>query len=507
MNDAELYAFFIERARKNLHVVICLSPIGEDFRRRLRMFPSIVNCTTIDWFLPWPKEALKSVAEHFLDEIELDNREGIVKICVDMQERVTNTSIRYLQELRRYYYVTPTSYLELIKTFKNLLKKKRTEKNKNIMRYEKGLEQLNIAEDVVKNMKGYLNELRPQLEKKKEETQNMMVNISKQQKDVDEKSKIIEAQKKDAQEKTIEAQKIESECSADLAKVEPIYAAAMDAVEKLKRDDINEVKGIQAPTEGVKSVIKTLCILFKIAPEKQPAMNVKDKPELDYWNPAKKKLLNAKLKDNIVQYDRDNIDIKIIEAVKPVIESPDYSEEVLKNASKAAFGLSKWVRAIVQYDEAAKVIAPKRQKLKEAKAASKEAQDTLKLAEKEFQDVCDEMKKLMDDLDKTKSEKERLEKEYDMCNKRFSRAQSLIDGLGEEGGRWAISKEALKVQTETLLGDILVSSGVIAYLGVFTKPYRDYCVNSWLDLLKECGIKASEGYSLESALGDKVKIR
>ena len=37
-----------------MHVVLAFSPIGEAFRRRLRMFPSIVNCSTIDWFLPWP---------------------------------------------------------------------------------------------------------------------------------------------------------------------------------------------------------------------------------------------------------------------------------------------------------------------------------------------------------------------------------------------------------------------------------------------------------------------
>lgn len=50
----EKYQFFVSLCRANLHMVICMSPVGEDFRRRLRTFPSLVNCTTIDWFLPWP---------------------------------------------------------------------------------------------------------------------------------------------------------------------------------------------------------------------------------------------------------------------------------------------------------------------------------------------------------------------------------------------------------------------------------------------------------------------
>ena len=52
--EAEIMADFIVKAKSNLHVVLAMSPIGEDFKRRLRMFPSLVNCCTIDWFLPWP---------------------------------------------------------------------------------------------------------------------------------------------------------------------------------------------------------------------------------------------------------------------------------------------------------------------------------------------------------------------------------------------------------------------------------------------------------------------
>lgn len=45
------------------------SPIGEVFRARLRQFPSLVTCCTIDWFSAWPKEALQSVATSFLNEL------------------------------------------------------------------------------------------------------------------------------------------------------------------------------------------------------------------------------------------------------------------------------------------------------------------------------------------------------------------------------------------------------------------------------------------------------
>ncbi|RXG59108.1 hypothetical protein Avbf_01109 [Armadillidium vulgare] len=46
-----LYNFYTERVKKNLHIVVVMSPLGDTFRRRLRMFPSLVNCCTIDWLV------------------------------------------------------------------------------------------------------------------------------------------------------------------------------------------------------------------------------------------------------------------------------------------------------------------------------------------------------------------------------------------------------------------------------------------------------------------------
>eukprot|EP01035_Chromulina_nebulosa_P038073 gene38073-51424_t len=35
-----------------------MSPVGVKFPERARKFPGIIAGCTIDWFLPWPKEAL-----------------------------------------------------------------------------------------------------------------------------------------------------------------------------------------------------------------------------------------------------------------------------------------------------------------------------------------------------------------------------------------------------------------------------------------------------------------
>eukprot|EP00435_Cladocopium_sp_Y103_P017749 s2691_g4.t1 len=65
-----LWSFFISRIRKNLHMSLCFSPVGDAMRNRARKFPALVNCTVIDWFQPWPMDALYNVGAKFLEPIE-----------------------------------------------------------------------------------------------------------------------------------------------------------------------------------------------------------------------------------------------------------------------------------------------------------------------------------------------------------------------------------------------------------------------------------------------------
>merc|ERR1719446_1875346 len=85
---SEIFAWYVEQCRKNLHVVNAMSPIGSAFRNRLRSFPSLVNCCTIDWFHEWPAEALQAVANQFLSadkDLEFDDatRLNVVKVMVE----------------------------------------------------------------------------------------------------------------------------------------------------------------------------------------------------------------------------------------------------------------------------------------------------------------------------------------------------------------------------------------------------------------------------------------
>eukprot|EP00658_Telonema_sp_P-2_P068973 TRINITY_DN58010_c0_g1_i1.p1 TRINITY_DN58010_c0_g1~~TRINITY_DN58010_c0_g1_i1.p1 ORF type:complete len:231 (-),score=68.74 TRINITY_DN58010_c0_g1_i1:72-764(-) len=189
-----LYSFFVARARANLHLVLAFSPIGDAFRDRLRMFPSLVNCCTIDWFAEWPGDALKAVADYFLGDIDMDQEEldKVVETCILFHQSVAATSQKYLSSAKRFNYVTPTAYLELIQTYLNLLGSSRQTTAQARDRYANGTEKLLDTESKVNVMKKELEVLQPKLVVAQKETADLMEFIAKESVGANETRVVVE---------------------------------------------------------------------------------------------------------------------------------------------------------------------------------------------------------------------------------------------------------------------------------------------------------------------------
>ena len=86
--------------------------------------------------------------------------------------------------------------------------------------------------------------------------------------------------------------------------------------------------------------------------------------------------------------------------------------------------------------------------------------------------VQDELADLEDNLQIAVEKKAQLEKDVDLCKKKLIRAKQLIGGLGGEKDRWTGHSNRLSQLLTQVTGNVLVSAGLIAYLGAFTSKYR-----------------------------------
>ncbi|KAJ3284862.1 Dynein heavy chain 7, axonemal, partial [Borealophlyctis nickersoniae] len=509
-SPATIYNYFVERVKKNLHIILCMSPIGEAFRARLRQFSSIVNCCTIDWFQAWPDDALQAVARQFLSEVELSDsvRDAVVQMCKHYHQSAIALSERYLAALSRHNYVTPTSYLELLQAYKTLLNKKREEVSAVKRRYVGGLDKLQFAAEQIAHMKEDLTNLQPQLLKTSEETVEMLAKIEKESVEVEATRKIVSADEAVATEKADQASAIKNDCENDLAQALPLLNAALAALDTLKKSDIDLVKSMKNPPDGVKLVMEAVCVMKDIKPEKVPDPSGSGRMVFDYWKSSLKMLGDPKFLDSLKSFDKDDIPAAVIKKIRTTyLPNPEFKPEKVRNASSAAEGLCNWIVAMEAYDRVAKVVAPKQIAL--AKAEAELAETMAGLAEKRAQlkAVVDRLQALNDNLQALAEKKERLTKEVQSCTDQLDRAQKLLGGLGGEKQRWTEVVQQLDGTLFNLTGDVLIAAGVIAYLGAFTKLYRLECIAEWAGKLKEAMIPCTEVFSLAKVLGDPIKIR
>ncbi|KAI8903374.1 dynein heavy chain, N-terminal region 2-domain-containing protein [Gorgonomyces haynaldii] len=506
----QMFGTFVDRCRENLHVCLAMSPVGEAFRVRLRKFPSLINCCTIDWFKDWPNDALEMVATKFLQDAAMSDeiRKDVVYMCKYLHEATVRQSQKFLSVLSRHNYVTPTSYLELIRTFKSLLGIYQGSVSKSKARYVNGLEKLNFAQTAVAKMQVDLAALQPELIKTQKETDEIMVKIEIESKDVQATKVVVQADEEVASKKAAEGKAIKDDCEAQLAEAIPALNAALAALNTLKPADITVLKSMKSPPSGVKLVMEAVCVMKDIKPVKIPDPAGSGKKIEDYWGPSKTLMSDMKFLESLKVYDKDNIPPAIMKVIRSkYIDNPEFDPEIIKSASSAAEGLCRWVRAMESYDRVAKVVAPKKEALAEAEkdlavtmASLNEKRATLKAVE-------DRMAALEANFKAMTAKKEALEKQVISVSNQLIRAEKLIGSLGDERDRWTQCAAELEEKYNTLTGDVLVASGIVAYLGAFTKLYRDECVTDWGKVCRERGIPCSTDIKLANVLGDPVKIR
>jgi dynein heavy chain len=137
-----LSSFFFDRVRRNLHLILCHSPVGDAFRIRGRKFPALISCMVVDEFHPWPRDALEDVANRFNASMDFGSEELLEKVSQMMAElhiTIDEANQKFLAAERRHNYTTAKSFLELIDFYLSLLKRLQSSCDSNIERLEKGL--------------------------------------------------------------------------------------------------------------------------------------------------------------------------------------------------------------------------------------------------------------------------------------------------------------------------------------------------------------------------------
>jgi len=489
-----ILAHFVYLCRENMHTVLVMSPIGDKFRTRLRMFPSLVNCMTIDWYNKWPEDALQSVAQRFFDKVQFSSRavrDSVCALCVNIHTTVEKCSEDYFQELQRRNYTTPTSYLELITSYIRMLEEQGQTLEEQTKRFQGGLDKLAATQTMVDCMKGELNRMKPILEQAAKDTAAMMVTLQKDQKVADD-AKVV-CTKEEAETKVImdEAKAIKDDCQQDLDLAMPAFHAAMAALDSLNKKDIDEIKSFPKPPEKVAYTLEAVLLLLK------------EKPG---WDSAKRVISDSAFLSRLQHYDKDNIPGKISKDLQKWVNDETFVPEIIRSTSLACMSLCMWVLAIDKYSKVAKNVAPKKEKLRVAEEKLAGAQALLRQKQLDLASMEAKVRKLQESYDASVQKGKDLEAEMQVTAVRLERAGKLIGGLSSEKVRWQSSIGTLQGKKAKLVGNMLIAAGAIAYIGPFTSKYRQKMLAQWVKECEAIKLPVDPAFTLES-LTEPVTIR
>ena len=401
----------------------------------------------------------------------------------------------------------------MITTFRNLLNEKRKEVLFQKYKYENGYEKIITTEKKVEEMQTNLIELQPKLKLAAEETEKKMKEVAVQKGQADILKEAISKEEAIVQTAVNEAQIIKSDCQRDLDEAMPLLKESEDALKVLENNkkDLDIIKKLGNPVLPIKYTMQALCYLMYPNPLEKRKNPESLKIEVDWWAASQKLMNDMQFVKNLFEFENDNIEEKNIIALGKFLKDPLYSDflkpDNVEKASPSCKCLIQWINGIYSYFFINKKVKPKKQKLKESEEKVNELQSRLADKQKELKSANDKVERLNSELNITKRNKEKLETEYDECSKQLVRAKKLIENLGGEKGRWAELALELKEFYNNLTGDILISSGMIAYLGAFTSVFRNEICSDWVAQCLQKLIPGSASFSLEKVLGEPVKIR
>ncbi|EGR31243.1 hypothetical protein IMG5_115030 [Ichthyophthirius multifiliis] len=495
---SDTYQYFVERVRSQLHIVLALSPVGNALRVRMRMFPSIINCCTIDWLNPWPEEALFTVADMFLQNLEFEGmtkevKKSLALSCVFVHQSVELQTQNFFKNLRRRVYITPKSYIDLIEGYKELLKNKQEQMESQKNKLSNGLFKLKEANDIIAELKEKLTELKPVLQRKTIEQDELIKKLEIDSYEANKVRTVVKEEEVQVNEKAQEIREMKFEADKVLQAALPMLAAANEALNILDRKVISEIKANNNPNELVLFTLQCVCCLFD---EKQD------------WDSIKKLLADPNLVSRMKNLDVYSISPKVEKNIKNKIASNEnFNPQKLASIQAAAKAICEWVLAVANFTDVNKQINSKKAIVEKMNNELQKANKELNIKQSELRKVEEKVGKLEKEYNDNKQEKDRLDKDIQTIGDRLIRAEELSTGLADEQIRWKETVGVLGEQIKLLIGDVFIAASSVTYYGPFTGTYREELVQQWLQKCQDLNILVSEQQSLEYVLGDPVQIR
>jgi len=118
-------------------------------------------------------------------------------------------------------------------------------------------------------------------------------------------------------------------------------------------------------------------------------------------------------------------------------------------------------------------VEPKKQAVAKAQAELAEANEKKRVVDELVAKLNADLQVLLDTYNAAMKEKNDAIAEQERCNRKLDLAQRLVGALGSEQERWSQSIVDIGDLIQVIIGDVLLASAFVSYVGPFNKIFRD----------------------------------
>uniref|UniRef100_H0ZBP1 Dynein axonemal heavy chain 8 n=1 Tax=Taeniopygia guttata TaxID=59729 RepID=H0ZBP1_TAEGU len=479
-----LYEYFLSRAKKNLHVVLCFSPVGEKFRARSLKFPGLISGCTMDWFSRWPREALVAVSNYFLSEFNMvcapSVKTEIVQTMGLFHDIVSESCENYFQRYRRRTYVTPKSYLSFINGYKEFYTEKLDSINEQAERMQTGLSKLMEASESVAQLSKDLAIKEKELAVTSIKADKVLEEV-KESAEAATKIKLEVQGVKDKAQRIVDAIDLEKqEAEKKLEAAKPALEEAEEALKTIRPEDIATVRKLAKPPHLIMRIMDCCLLLFQ--KRLDPVTMDPEKPCCKPSWGESLKLMSGPFLNNLRNFARDTINDETVELVQPYFEMEDYTLQHGKKVCGNVAGLLSWTQAMVVFYGVNREVLPLK-----ANLAKQEGRLKIANAEKD---------KAQAELDEKQAELDKVQAKFDAAMKEKMVSKSIL-----------VLSKMLVQYCNVITIYILLCTGFLSYCGPFNQDFRNLLIKDlWEAELRAHKIPFSDDLNLISMLVDQPTI-
>ncbi|XP_011874224.1 PREDICTED: dynein heavy chain 10, axonemal [Vollenhovia emeryi] len=494
VSKKSVWSYFGKTCTANLRIALAMSPSDDALRTRCRNCPGLINDTTIDWMFPWPQQALVAVANVLLRDnpiVPQEYKEVIVSHIVYVHTSVLQYTVDFATKLRRRNYVTPRHFLDFIDTYLKLLIEKKNFINSRCARLSGGLQKIMEASVTLTKLNKVLAEQRIKVGDQTRSCERLLASIGESTDVAVEKKNLSQEKRKEIEDKKKMIAKEETEARQVLAEAQPALDAAKLALGELEKADITEIRSFATPPEPVQIVSECVAIL----------RGVKEVS----WKGAKGMMSDPYFLKNLQEMNCDQITLRQQQAARAHLKTTDKLDQ-MQVISKAGYGLYKFVLAVLDYCVVYREVKPKIDRVQALGAESEKARRALEREERELKRLETTIQELNAKYNVAMAERQNLQDETDLLQRRLMAADKLISGLSSENERWRKDLQVLQDDMEKITGNCLLAASFLAYSGPFSYEFRNEMYSDWQKNILEKELPLSKPFKLEAQLSDDVEI-